>query len=197
MTRSGSASRSFGRRKSGDEQQNDEVEPELSWWTCRSDEDQVTAEDDVAHADYSDGGVEEDSPADEPSPAAEKQSIWKRELSFGRKPENGNAFAEPAVDAEPESVATGVPTGLEHHDGDFEPSADDSIAQAEFEPTAEPVGWWPQSAGAAAAGPSDEGDARRPTSSIRPSPHGGRPSRRTSTMRTTSSPTGGSPRRQS
>ncbi len=44
--------RSFGRRKSVDEPQNDEVEPELSWWTRRSDEDQVTAVDDVAHADH-------------------------------------------------------------------------------------------------------------------------------------------------
>ena len=151
--------RSFGRRKSGDEPQNDEVEPELSWWTRRSDEDQVTAEDDVAHAGHNGDEGEQDSPADELAPAAEKQSIWKRELSFGRKTENGNAFAEPAVDAEPESEATGVPAGSEHHDGDVEPSADDSIAQAEFEPTAEPVGWWPQSPTAAAAGPSDEGDA--------------------------------------
>ena len=31
--------RSFGRRRSGDEPQNDEVEPELSWWSRRSDED--------------------------------------------------------------------------------------------------------------------------------------------------------------
>ncbi len=102
---------------------------------------------------------EQDSRADELAPAAEKQSIWKRELSFGRKSENGNAFAEPAVDVEPESETTGVPAGSEHHDGDFEPSADDTTAQAELEPTAEPVGWWPQSPSAAAAGPSDEGDA--------------------------------------
>ena len=52
-----------------------------------------------------------------------------------------------------------MPAGLEHQDGDVEPSADDSIAQAEFGSTAEPVGWWPQSPNAADAGPSDEDDA--------------------------------------
>ena len=72
------------------------------------------------------------------APAAEKQSIWKRELSFGRKAENENAFAESAVDAEP----TLEPVSFEHHDGDSELNANDSIAQAAVEATAEPVGGW-------------------------------------------------------
>ena len=183
--------RSFGRRKSEEEPQTDEVEVELSWWSRGSDDDQVAADDRAAHADHGGAEVEQDSPADELAPAAEKQSIWKRELSFGRKAENENAFAESAVDAEP----TLEPVSFEHHDGDSELNANDSIAQAAVEATAEPVGGWTQSPGAAAARPSEENEA--PSSDIELPTLSWQPAEvRTSILRTTSSPTGRNPRRQ-
>ena len=54
-----------------------------------------------------------------------------------------------------------MPVGFEQQDDDFEPSVNDSIAQAEVEPTAEPVGW-PQAPSAAAAVPFEE-SAEPPT----------------------------------
>ena len=152
--------RSFGRRKSGDEPQNDEVEPELSWWTRRSDEDQVTAEDDVAHAGHSDDEGRTGLVRGRAAPAAEKQSIWKRELSFGAASRRtGTPLPSPRSTpsqnlwrpaCRPARSTTTVTSNR---------ARTTAIAQAELEPTAEPVGWWPQSPSAAAAGPSDEGDA--------------------------------------